>query len=187
MESWLPRHRITVEEYYRMAEVGLLAPDARVELIEGEIIDMSPIVSRHGGTVLQLNRLVSRAAGDRALMRIRSPLRLSPASEPEPDIAVVKPRFDFYKSRHPGPDDTLLVVEVSDSTLRYDRQVKAPLDARHGIPEVWIVDLENEEVHFLRSPMDTGYAEVVSTRAPGVTALAALTGVNVDLSDVLKP
>ena len=117
MEDWLPRHRITVDEYYRMAEVGLLAADARVELIEGEILDMPPIGSRHAGVVSLLDRLLSRAAGDEAIVRVQLPLRLTNASEPQPDLALVKPRSDYYSTRHPTAADTLLVVEVSQTTV----------------------------------------------------------------------
>lgn len=185
MENWLPRHRITVDEYYRMAEVGLLAADARVELIEGEIIDMAPIGSRHGGTVQQLHDLLVQAAGARASVRVQLPVRLSRSSEPQPDIALVKPRADYYKSRHPTAADTLLIVEVSDTTFRYDRQIKLPLYARHGIPEAWIADLEGKQMHFFRSPSGESYADAVSISQPGMRELAQLPGVSVELAGVL--
>lgn len=184
MENWLPRHRITVDEYYRMAEVGLLAPDARVELIEGEIIDMAPIGSRHGGTLTQLQDLLTRAVGARAIVRVQLPVRVSKFSEPQPDIALVTPRADYYKSRHPTAADTLLIVEVSDTTFRYDRQIKVPLYARHGIPEVWIVDLKSRQMHLFRSPSSEGYADAVSSAEPGTRKIAALPDVQVDLSGV---
>lgn len=187
MENWLPRHRITVDEYYRMAEVGLLAPDARVELIEGEIIDMPPIGSRHGGTVTQLHHLLVQAVATRASVRVQQPVRLGKSSEPQPDLALVKPRADYYKSRHPTAADTLLIVEVSDTTFRYDRQIKVPLYARHGIPEVWIVDIKGRQMHFFRSPGADGYGDVVSSTEPGAREIAALPGVQVDLSGVLRP
>src|ERR1700730_13797997 len=103
MNDWILRHRVTVDEYYRMAEVGILPPDARVELIEGEIIDMASIGPGHGGTVMQLDRLLQRAVGDRAYVFVQSPELLSDISEPQPDLALVKPRSDLYKIRHPGP------------------------------------------------------------------------------------
>ena len=185
MESWLPRHRITVDEYYRMAEVGLLAEDARVELIEGEIIDRAPIGTRHGAAVLQLNQLLQRAVGDRATVSVQGPIRLSVSSEPQPDLALLKPRRDFYETRHPTAADTLLIIEVSDTTLRYDREVKVPLYARHGVPEVWIVDLKGRAIHFFRSPADGKYADVSSAAEPGEITVAALPGVVIDLSGVL--
>src|SRR4030088_3167356 len=102
MNDWIPRHRITVDEYYRMAEVGILPPDARVELIEGEIIDMAPIGSGHGGTVAQVAQLLQDAARGRAQVFVQSEIRLSDISEPQPDFALVRPRADFYKKKHPG-------------------------------------------------------------------------------------
>src|SRR6185295_8160231 len=108
MEEGPRRHRITVEEYYRMAEVGLLTPDARVELIEGEIIDMPPSGSHHAGTVSLLSRLLERAVGDRAIVRGQGPIVLGEFSQPEPDVALVAPDSDFYRQRHPVAADTLL-------------------------------------------------------------------------------
>lgn len=184
-ENWLPRHRLTVDEYHRMGEVGLLAPEARVELIEGEIIDRARIGSRHAGTIARLIHLLTAAVGDRAIVYSQSPLRLDEHSEPQPDLALLKPRRDFYTSRHPTASDTLLVIEVSDVTLRYDRQVKVPLYARHGVPEVWIVDLENALTHFFRSPAGETYAHISATERPGLAPLVALPGVAVDLSGLL--
>jgi Uma2 family endonuclease len=180
------RHRITVGEYYRMAELGLLAPDARVELIAGEIIDMAPTGSQHGGTTNFLDYALKHAAGDRALVRVQLPIRLNEHNEPEPDLAVVKQRADFYKEGHPTAADALLIVEVSDTTLRYDREVKVPLYAAHGISEVWIVDLKARLLHMFHSLTEEGYESNSSTDTPGVIALAALPGVRVDLTGLFK-
>jgi Uma2 family endonuclease len=184
MSDQLPRQRITVEEYYRMAEAGLLKSDARVELIEGEVIEMAPMGSPHGGTITQLLYLLSSGLGHSAQVRVQMPLRLDDYSEPEPDLAVVLPRKDFYRERHPGSTDTLLVIEVSGSSLQRDRNVKIPLYARHGVPEVWIVDLEHDQLHFYRLPRSGDYTDVSFTAKPGVTALSVLPGVAVDLSDL---
>ena len=110
MNDLLPRHRVTVDEYYRMSEVGLLAPDARTELIDGEVIDMAPIGSPHSGKLDRLNYLLLAVLGESARVRIQHPVRLDRHSEPQPDLAVVLPREDFYESRHPLPTDTLLIV-----------------------------------------------------------------------------
>lgn len=185
MNDWIPRHRITVDEYYRMAEVGILPPDARVELIEGEIIDMPPIGTGHGGTVMQLNQLLQNAVRDRAQLFVQSAERLSDISEPQPDFALVKPRADFYKKKHPTPDDTFLIIEVSESSLRYDLQVKAPLYARHQVPEYWVIDLKGRQVRFFRSPQSGQYADVSSTGTPGVVAPVMLPEVQIDLAHVL--
>jgi len=185
MESWLLRHRITVDDYHRMVEVGLLAEDARVELIEGEIIDMAPIGSRHDAVVSRLHELLYEAAARRAIVRSQSSLRLSRSSQPQPDLTFVKRRSDFYAVVHPAPADVFLVIEVSDSTMRYDREVKVPLYARHAVPEVWLVDLMARRIHFFRSPGDGNYTDVSSTGEPGVTAIATLPDVAIDLSGVL--
>jgi Uma2 family endonuclease len=187
METWPRRHRITVDEYYRMAEAGLLAPDARVELIEGEIFDMAPIGVDHNGAVNQLSHLFNQAVGNLAIVQIQGVVRLDRSSEPQPDLALLAPRADFYRRAHPSPADVLLLIEVSDSTLRHDRDVKVPLYARHGIPEVWIVDLQNQELLLFRSPADGTYLDYRAAKQPGVTSVAALPGVEVDLTGLLGP
>ena len=163
-ETWPRPHRLTVDEYYRMAEVGLLPPDARVELIEGEIIDMAPIGSRHAATVNGLAKTLILAVGDSAVVAVQSPLRLSHRSEPQPDLAVLRPRADRYRDSHATAPDVLLLVEVSDTTLRFDRNVKAKLYARHGIPELWIVDVNSEQLHVLGKPLRGEYAEAATVR-----------------------
>lgn len=185
MQEWPRRHRITIEHYYRMAEAGLFAPDARVELIEGEIVDMPPMGSRHAGKSARLADLLVGALAGRASVRQQLPVSLGSDTEPQPDLAVVKLRADYYESAHPTAEEVLLIVEISDATLRYDREVKGPLYARHAIPELWIVDLQNEQIHFHRAPVRGQYALVTSTAGPGVTPIAALPGAAVDLSEVV--
>src|ERR1700753_2546815 len=142
MNDWIPRHRITVDEYYRMAGGGGLPPDSRVELIEGEIIDMAPIGSQHNSVVARLSSLLHDAIKNSAIVWTQSSVRLSSISEPQPDIAILRPRGDYYSARHPYAEDMLLLIEVSSTTIRYDTQVKVPLYARYGVPEVWVFDLE---------------------------------------------
>jgi Uma2 family endonuclease len=184
MNDGIRRHRISVDEYYRMAEEGILPPDARVELIEGEIIDRAPIGIAHGTAVLELNQRLMRAAGDLALVLPQSALRLSDISEPQPDFSLLKPPVGSYRKRLPAAGDTLLIIEVSDSTLSYDIQVKAPLYASHGIPEYWIVDLNGPQLRFFRAPKIGQYTEVTSTAELGLVAPVALPGVQIDLTDL---
>jgi Uma2 family endonuclease len=158
-ESWPRPHRLTIDEYYRMAEVGLLAPDAHVELIEGEVVDMPPIGSRHAAAVSVLAKRLIRAVGDSAEVRVQAPVRLGPASEPQPDIAVLKPKDDSYKNAHPQAADVLLLIEVSEATLRFDMTVKATLYARHRIQEYWVVDLVGKQLHRYRRPQGGQYAD----------------------------
>lgn len=186
MTDRLPRPRVSVEEYYRMAEVGLLAPDARTELIEGEVIEVPPVESPRASVISRLQYLLFPAVGNLAQVRVRQPIHLDDYSEPQPDLTVVRPRKDFYWSRHPGPADTLLIVEVSESTLRFDRDVKVPLYSRHQVPEVWLLDLPHDRIHFFRAPRDGTYTEVSFTDDPKVVALSALPEIVVDPSGLFE-
>ncbi len=184
-DDWFPKHRINVEEYYRMAEVGLLARDARVELIQGEVIDMAPIGSKHAALVDALGMLLTRAVGDRAIVGMQRPIRLSAHSEPQPDVTLLKPRADFYSSAHPTASDVLLLIEVSDTTLRYDREIKVPLYASHGIPEVWLIDLNNKQMLHMREPNEQAYASLTALYGGNIES-ATMPGVRLDLSGLLN-
>jgi Uma2 family endonuclease len=183
-EIQIPRHRLTVDEYYRMAELGILAPDARVELIEGEIIDMTPQGSRHADIVATLNRRIVLAVGDAVVVRCQLPLRLSIRSEPEPDFAIVKARGRHYASAHPTAADVLLLIEIAHSSVKYDRYVKLPLYARHGIAEAWLIDIEAARVHVFRAPRDGTYTDVSSVDRPDALSPIALPLVRIDLSAI---
>ena len=160
MHAAPPAKRLfTVDDYYAMAQAGILGEDDRVELIAGEIVVMSPIGSRHAGCVKALAGMFIRAAGRQAVISVQDPLRLEEATEPQPDVAVLGWRADSYRGRHPEPKDTHLVVEVADSSLDFDRQVKLPLYARHGVAEVWVVDLQASCIERYRFPGPDGYAE----------------------------
>ena len=185
VERMPPPRPITVDEYYDMERTGLLEPDARVELIEGEVVHMPPIGSRHGSTTEFLDHLLDRAVAGRARVRCQLPVRLDNLSEPVPDIAVVKSRADRYAQSHPTAVDVLLVVEISHSTLRADTNVKVPLYARHGIPEVWIVDLKNNQLRTYRSPSDGRYRDIATAANPGKTSVPGIPDVVVDLSELL--
>jgi Uma2 family endonuclease len=178
-------HRLTVQQYRRMAEAGVLAPDARVELIEGVIVDLAPIGSRHAAAANKLTRALTAAVGTRAIVSVQNPLRLGERSEPQPDLALLRPRADFYAESPPTAADALLVIEVAQATAAYDRGVKVPLYAKHGVPEVWIVDLDFSLVRFFRSPLGDRYLDITATETPGPTPVALLPGVTVDLSGVL--
>lgn len=176
------KHRISVGAYHQMGEAGILPPDARVELIDGEIIDMPPIGKFHASVVDRLASKLFACVDGRAIVRVQGPLHLSENSEPEPDFSLLKPRDDFYRDAPPTAAEVLLVIEVSDATQRYDRRVKVPLYARHGVPEVWIIDLENSLVHFHQNPSGGTYTDISATEWPGPTAIVMLPGVVVDLS-----
>lgn len=166
MSIQLIRHRFTADEYHQMAEAGVLRDDDRVELIEGEIVDMTPIGARHGAVVDRFNHTLVRSCGDRAIVRIQGSIRLGPHSEPQPDVVLLRPRPDFYESAVPGPEHVLLLIEVADASLLYDRTVKLPLYARAGIREVWLVDLVRNHVEVHRDPTQDGYRRS-ETHGPG--------------------
>ena len=131
-------HRFTIDEFYAMAERGILHPEARVELLDGVIIEMSPIGNRHATTVDKFNRELTLGVGRRAIVRVQGPLRVNENSLLQPDVLLLRERADFYISEAPGPEDVLLLIEVADSTVGYDRYSKLPAYARAGIPEVWL-------------------------------------------------
>jgi Uma2 family endonuclease len=140
-----------------MAEAGILGEDDRIELIEGEIIEMSPIGSHHYGEVNRLNELFMHAFSDRAVVHIQNPIRLSEYTEPQPDVTLLQRRSDFYATHAPTPEDIFLVVEIADTSLAYDRQVKMRLYARSGVAEYWVIDLKAETVSVYREPGPDGY------------------------------
>jgi Uma2 family endonuclease len=158
-ETGYQRHRWTVAEYHRMGEVGLLNEDSRVELIDGEIVEMAPIGSEHAGHNNQLLSLLAYRLYGRAVVAGQNPVVLSSHEEPQPDIAVLRWRDDYYRTAHPHAEDVLLLVEIADSTLRYDRDVKVPLYASYGIPEVWLLDLQQKQLEIYREPAQGQYRQ----------------------------
>lgn len=160
MELALKRYPISVRMFHILAEQGAFAPDERVELIDGEIIEMSPIGSRHARCVDFLNRFLASVAGADFIVRIQNPIIAADDTEPQPDIAVVRYRPDFYRDSHPTGADTLLVIEIADTTVEFDRSKKLPKYAAAGIAEAWLVNLEAERVEVHAEPKSTTYGTV---------------------------
>lgn len=180
------RRRFTLDEYHRMGEAGILGEDDRVELIEGEIIEMSPIGSRHAGTVARIQHIFSTRLGDRVVVWTQNPLLLARhQSEPQPDVVLLAPRADFYAGRLPEPPDVRLLVEVADSSLLYDRRTKLPLYARAGVVEAWLVDLEASRIEIHRGPAGTRYRDVQTPRAGEQFSPAAYPDLIITLGDLL--
>jgi Uma2 family endonuclease len=179
------QHRFSVEEYYRMAETGILRPDARVELLEGKIIDMSPIGPLHGGLVNRLIRVFTLQSKGRWLVSAQNPVRLDDHSEPEPDLMLLKPTSDDYTSRHPRPEDVFLLIEVSETTLEYDRGEKLAAYGWAGIREVWIVNLPEQVIEAYREPHFTGYGSMQTLRAGDKAAPSAFPDAGVDIAELL--
>lgn len=166
MATALPtRRKLDVDEFYRMAAAGILGPDERVELIEGEIVELVPIGSEHGVMTSRLARVLMRAVGDAALVNTTSPLRLDTYNEPQPDLMILRARADDYMQSHPAPADVILVIEVAKATPAYDRSTKADLYATAGVPELWIVDLTKQNIEVCSEPRNGVYANraVLST------------------------
>lgn len=179
-------HRFSAEDYHRLAEIGILAPDARVELLEGAIHDMSPIGPLHGGVTKRLNRLFSLRAKGRWIVSVQDALGLDKYSEPEPDLMLLKPAPDDYMRHHPAPDDVLLLIEVAESSLEFDRSRKLPIYARAAVPEVWIVNLQESAIEVYREPHFAGYEKKVILRAGQQASPSAFPDVTVDVAELLK-
>jgi Uma2 family endonuclease len=161
MSELLTRRRFTVKEYHRMGEAGILHEDNRLELIAGDIVVREPIGAYHAGTVDRLNRLWTSRLGDRAIVRVQNPVQFPrDDSELQPDIMLLRPREDFYTTRHPEAADVLLLIEVADTTLRLDRRIKIPLYARAGVREVWLVDLTTAQLEVHRESLGDRYRNV---------------------------
>jgi Uma2 family endonuclease len=178
------RHRFTVDDFHRMGKAGMFLGQ-RVELIEGEILDMSPIGRRHNATVDFLNRAFVRMLDDKVIVRTQGSVRLSDISEPQPDLVLLRPRADFYSGRDAAPCDVLLVVEVSDTTLLYDRNRKAALYARAGIPECWIIHLSGRRVLVFRQPGPRGYRERFEVASGGVISPITFPGLLLSVDEIL--
>jgi Uma2 family endonuclease len=153
----IPRRRFTIDEYHRMGEAGVLSEDDRVELLDGEIVQMTPIGVPHASCVDRLNALLARRLGKSAIVRVQNPIILDRRSEPQPDLALLAPRTDFYSGAHPWPRDVLLAIEVMDASRGYDRTLKLPLYARAELREVWLVDVVAEMVEVYTRPALRGY------------------------------
>lgn len=175
----------SVDEYYLMAQGGVLRKDARVELIEGEVIEMSPIRKRHAGCALRLNRLLNRGVDDLAFVSVQSPVGIDEFSEPQPDLNLLKPRADFYSNSHPAAQGVLVAIEVCDTSVDYDRNVKLPLYARAGIPEAWLVVLPKDVIEVLSEPKNGKYAKVQRLKRGKTLTSSAVTGLSLKVDDIL--
>jgi Uma2 family endonuclease len=185
MSRKLAKRWITADEYERMGEAGVFPPDARLELIEGGIYEMSPIGSPHAACVKFLSALLHRLFGENLIVSTQDPIRLNDFSEPQPDVALLCWRDDFYRDAHPTPADVLLVVEVADSTVETDRRVKIPLYARAGIPEVWLVNIPEERIEIYSDPEGESYGQIKRFGRGRRARSRTLEGLSVGVDEVL--
>jgi len=168
-----------------MAEAGILGPDDRVELIEGEIVEMPPISPEHASIVDRLLSVFSDLVRGCAILRVQNPLRLDDASEPQPDLMLLKPRSDFYKEGHPHPQDVILLIEVAHTSAAYDREVKLPIYARAGVAEVWIIDVNTARLETYTKPAATGYDAKETLQRGDEIGPAGLPEVRLNVNDLL--
>ncbi len=168
-----------------MAERGILSLNDRTELIEGEILHMSPIGSRHAACVNRLTAILTNLLNNQAIVSVQNPIQLSHFSEPEPDVALLAPRADFYATHLPTPADVLMVMEVADTSIEYDRTVKLPLYARSGIPEVWIINLNTNRIEIYTQPAIGEYEIKKEFTASDTLQFHTLAGLAIKASDIL--
>lgn len=168
-----------------MAEVGILKPDDRVELLDGDVIPMAPMSSRHAAAISKITEWLQRAFAGRAMVRVQSPIRLDGFSEPEPDLALVRVDASHYADAHPQPADVLLLIEVAQSSLAFDRDIKIPHYARAGIPETWLINLELQQIELFRVPAPLGYATTTVNRRGATLAPQAFPQGVVNVDDLL--
>lgn len=177
------RHRFTVREYHAMVEAGLLSEDDRVELIDGEIVEMAPIGTRHLACVVALTHLLTKASDDRYFVSVQNPILLDEGTEPQPDLSLLRTRPN-PTGELPGPENLLLIVEVSDTTLDYDRKVKLPRYGRSGVPEVWIVDLQSRRVEIYTDPFPEGYQQSRTAGAGEQVSAVTIEGLELPADEV---
>ena len=185
MPTETTRKLFTVQNYYRMAEVGILTEQDRVELIEGEVVELSPKGKRHAMTVNRAGMLFARGIGDEAVVSIQNPAHLDDYNEPQPDVVLIRPREGFYGTGHPEPGDVLLLIEVAETSLRFDRKVKVPIYARSGIREVWIVDLNTDVIHIFRNLSEGGYSEITTKSRGESISLEAFPDFSIRVDELL--
>lgn len=179
------RRRFTVAEYYCMGEAGILDPDERTELIRGEIFVMPPVGPGHAESGSRAEWSFHRYLGDRAVVRSQYPVRLPDDSEPQPDIVLARPRPDGYRAAHPTPADVLLLVEIADTTLARDRDVKLPIYVAAGIPETWLTNLLDDRIEVYRDPAPEGYRSITLVPRDGAVSPLAFPDVTIPCAELL--
>ncbi len=180
------RRRFTIAEYHRLGEVGILRTDERVELIEGEIVEMGPIGRLHAGAVDRIANVFCRRLGERVIVRVQNPVVFTDLlSEPQPDVTLLVPRPDFYTGGHPESHDILLVLEVMDSSVAYDHRVKLPLYARAGVAEVWLANVNTHRIEGYRRPEPAGYAESRVFQEDDLLSIQAFPDVTLTVRELL--
>ncbi|MEQ1559809.1 MAG: Uma2 family endonuclease [Methyloglobulus sp.] len=179
------KHLTDIHEWQKLGEANIFPPESRIELINGEILDMAPIGFNHAGHLKRLNNLLTLLVAGKAIVSVQDPLQLGDLSEPEPDFMLLKPNPDFYSSRHPVADDVLLLIEVADSSLTYDQTQKLRLYALHNVPEYWLLNLNDNCLEVYRKPKGEVYAEKTTLYNGDNITLSQLPEITIKISDIL--
>ncbi len=185
-EPYTP-YRFTVDDYYRMAHADILTEDDRVELLDGQIFVKEPPGPEHAGHLALLTTLFVRLLGDRAIVRPQDPVHIDRLNDPQPDLAIVKPREDAYMGAHPRARDVLLIVEIAWTSSPGDRRIKAPLYARAGIREFWLVDIKKRKLEVYREPGERGYRKVSRLSRKATVRPFAFPDVEMAVRDIVRP
>lgn len=186
MDTVVREHRFTVAEFLRMGETGILHPELRVELLDGRIYEMAPIGSPHAACVKRLTRLFTQALGTRVIVAVQDPVQIARYNLPLPDLTLLRPQDDFYEAAHPRPEDVLLLVEVADTTLLYDRKIKMPVYGRAGIVESWLVDVNKRRIEIFRTPsVELGYEAATVTNIGGLLSPLSFPDLTISADEIL--
>lgn len=184
MNVKLQTRKFTVEQFHKMSEIGVISENERVELIRGEIIEMAAIGVRHASCVNRLVNLLIKLLEERIILAPQNPIELGDTSQPQPDIALLRPRADFYQTSFPQAGDIFLLIEVADSTVKYDREVKIPLYAENNIIEVWLVDVNQQVVEVYREPIKQGYQRIETFGQNQNLMIKAFPDVNIAVNEI---
>lgn len=179
------KHLTDINEWQRLGEANIFPPGSRLELIEGEILEMAPIGCNHSGHIIRLNHFFSALVFGKAVLSVQNPLQLGDLSEPEPDFMLLKPNDDFYSSRHPTADDVLLLIEVADSSLCFDQNQKLRLYARYNVPEYWLMNLNDNCIEVYCQPHGDCYGEKTTLRVGDSVTLSQLEQISISIADIL--
>ena len=179
------KHLTNLDEWRRLGEANIFPPESRLELINGEILEMAPIGFNHSGHLNRINKLFAGLIPHDVILSVQKPLQLGDLSEPEPDFMLLKPNADFYSSRHPNANDVLLLIEVADSSLTFDQNQKLRLYALHGIPEYWLLNLNDSSLEVYRKPNGEVYAEKTTLRAGDILTLSQPPEISLSIADIL--
>ncbi|MCK4841111.1 MAG: Uma2 family endonuclease [Methylococcales bacterium] len=184
-ENFYKKHLTNLAEWKKLGEANIFPPGSRLELINGEIIEMAPIGSNHSGHINRLNQLLARFIANQAIVSVHNPVQLGDLSEPEPDLMLLKPNADFYSSQHPDASHVLLLIEVADSSLKFDQNQKLRLYALHNIPEYWLLNVNDACLEVYSQPHNGLYAEKTTLRSGDEITLSQLSNINIKIADIL--